>query len=131
MSILTLSCMIFPDPFLPGLRSRIRRRFGCVFRVFLYVKFLHDICELFETPSLPVRECFNTQVPILTSKQWLQEVWLPICDVQESPSWYQYAHHFSEIPLNVFPDVVRWIPHRAMEPIGLIEVSMSQTLVGA
>ena len=130
-SILTLLCRITSILFVSAFRSRLLPRFGRRFlRIFFLAKFLHDICEVFENASFPIRKCFNTQVPIVSSKQWLHEMWLSRTDVQESPSWHQYAHYFSKISVNVFPDVVRRIPHGAMEPIGLMKVSINQSMSG-
>ena len=111
-----------------GLRSRLLRRVGCLFRLFFLGKFLHDVFEVLENASVSIRKYFNAQVPIFPSKQWLHEMWLSRTYVQESPSWDQYAHYFLETSVDIFPDVVWWIPHRTMEPIGLIEVSISQSM---
>lgn len=120
--------MVSPSLSVASPRFRFLRRVGCAFRVFS-LNFLHDIREVLENSSLLVREGFNTQFPILTGKQWLQEVRLPTSDVEESPSWHQYAYYFSEVSFNVLPDVVWWIPHGTMEPMGMKEVSLSQIVV--
>ena len=66
--ILKLLCRITPILFVSGHQSRVRLRVGRLIRVFFLAKFLHDICEVLENASFPIRKCFNSQVPILSSK---------------------------------------------------------------
>ena len=117
MPTLKSPCIIIPILLISAFQPRCRRRrVGRLLRVFFLATFLHGICKVLENASFPIRKRFDTQVPVLSSKQRLHEMWLPRTDVQESPPWHQDARDFLEISVDVLPDVVRWIPHGPMEP---------------